>query len=77
MLTGGGTDGSTGIRCVRKGSGVVLAQDPRSCAAPGMPESAIATGCVDHVLPLGEIGAALGAIVTGRSGAAPRLETGT
>jgi two-component system chemotaxis response regulator CheB len=27
--------------------------------SPGMPNSAIATGCVDHVLPLDHIGVAL------------------
>lgn len=76
VLTGGDSDGSTGVRFVHKGGGVVIAQDPLSCAAPGMPQAAIATGCVDHVLSLEEIGAALVAMVTRRSGAAPLPETG-
>ena len=76
VLTGGDSDGSAGVKFIRKGGGVVVAQDPQSCAARGMPESAIATGCVDHVLPLGEIGPALAAMVTGRSGAAPVPEAG-
>ncbi len=77
VLTGGDSDGSTGVQFIRKGGGVVIAQDPLTCAAPSMPQSAIATGCVDHVLPLGEIGTALAAMVTRRSGAAPLPETGS
>lgn len=76
VLTGGDDDGSSGVQFIRKGGGVVIAQDPQSCAAPGMPQSAIATGCVDHVLPLGEIGAALVAMVPRRSGAALLPEIG-
>lgn len=34
---------------------LTLTQDPATAAAPGMPRSAIATGMVDYVLPLGEI----------------------
>ena len=65
VLTGGDGDGSGGVRRVREAGGVVIAQEPASCAAPGMPESAIATGCVGTVLPLREIGPTLVALVTG------------
>ncbi len=76
VLTGGGADGSTGVQFIRKGSGVVIAQDPLSCVAPSMPQSAIATGCVDRVVRLEQIGPALVALVNERSGAAPLAETG-
>ena len=76
VLTGGGADGSSGVQFIRKGGGVVIAQDPLSCAAPSMPQSAIATGCVDHVVRLEQIGPALVALVNERSGAAPLADTG-
>lgn len=66
VLTGWDSDGSGGVRFIREGGGVVIAQDPLSCVAPSMPQSAIATGCVDRVLPLGEIGPALVNMIAGR-----------
>jgi two-component system chemotaxis response regulator CheB len=77
VLTGGDGDGSDGVRFIRKAGGIVIAQDPASCPAPSMPESAIATGDVHHVLPLGEIGPALVRLVTGRSPASLLSETGS
>lgn len=77
VLTGGGADGSNGVGFIRKGGGVVIAQDPLSCIAPGMPASAIATGFVDHVLPPELIGTTLVALVTGHSAAAPLSKTGS
>jgi len=74
VLTGWDSDGSGGVPFIRKGGGVVIAQDPLSCAAPGMPQAAIATGSVDHVLTLEGIGPALVNLVTGCS-AAPHSET--
>ncbi len=59
VLTGSGQDGATGVRAVKKMGGTVLAQDEESSAYFGMPGAAIATGCVDFVLPLDEIAAAL------------------
>ena len=75
VLTGYDSDGEGGVRFVRKGGGVVIAQDPPSCVAPGMPQSAIATGCVDRVLPLGAIGPALVKMLTGRPATALPCET--
>jgi two-component system, chemotaxis family, protein-glutamate methylesterase/glutaminase len=58
MLTGSDTDGSVGVRCVKDAGGLVLAQDG-GAAYGRMPESAIASGAVDQVLPLAEIAPAL------------------
>ncbi|WP_138735658.1 chemotaxis protein CheB [Modestobacter excelsi] len=52
VLTGRLSDGAAGARAVRRAGGRVLAQDPDEAAAPGMPTAALATGCVEHVLPL-------------------------
>ena len=52
VLTGRLSDGAAGVRAVRRAGGRVLAQDPADAEAPGMPSAALATGCVEHVVPL-------------------------
>ena len=68
VLTGTGSDGSMGVQAIKKMRGTVIAQDPDSAEFSGMPEAAMATGCVDFVLPLTEIAGALLALVTGTGG---------
>jgi two-component system chemotaxis response regulator CheB len=63
VLTGLGRDGADGVRAVKTGGGRVLAQDPATAQEDGMPRAAIATGCVDSVLPLVLIGPALLALL--------------
>ena len=55
ILTGANEDGAYGIQQVRRRGGLTIAQDPRSAERPEMPEAAIATGAVQHVLALDEI----------------------
>ncbi len=55
VLTGTGTDGAAGIEQVKKHGGVTIAQDQQTSEHFGMPQSAIATGQVDFILPLEEI----------------------
>ena len=52
VLSGSGSDGNNGVRAIRQAGGTVLAQDPVSAEFRGMPEAAIATGCVDQIVPL-------------------------
>ena len=59
VLSGTGTDGSSGIKAVRDGGGLVIAQDPEDAGHDGMPRSAIMTGAVDVVLPSAQIPAHL------------------
>jgi two-component system, chemotaxis family, protein-glutamate methylesterase/glutaminase len=59
VLTGTGVDGATGVRALKGVGGTTIAQDPSGAAHRGMPQAACATGCVDFVLPLSRIGAAL------------------
>ena len=59
VLTGASADGAAGARRVRERGGSVVAQDPATAESPVMPKAAIATGAVDHVLPLAEIAAYL------------------
>jgi two-component system chemotaxis response regulator CheB len=65
VLTGSGRDGSLGVEGMKKMGGTVIAQDVASAQFGGMPAAAIETGCVDFVLPLGEIAQALITLVTG------------
>jgi two-component system CheB/CheR fusion protein len=51
VLSGGGSDGSRGIRHVREAGGLVVAQDLESAQFDGMPKAAIETGVVHHTLP--------------------------
>jgi two-component system CheB/CheR fusion protein len=51
ILSGTGSDGALGVQAIAEEGGIVFAQDPASAKFDGMPRSAIATGCVDFVLP--------------------------
>jgi len=51
ILSGTGGDGAQGLRAVKGGGGLVLAQAPESTEFDGMPRSALATGLVDFELP--------------------------
>jgi two-component system CheB/CheR fusion protein len=64
ILSGTGSDGALGVQAIAEEGGVVFAQDPASAKFDGMPRSAIATGCVDFVLPPGEIAAELARIAS-------------
>ncbi|MCA1656896.1 MAG: chemotaxis protein CheB [Actinobacteria bacterium] len=59
VLTGRLSDGADGVRSVKRAGGRVLAQDPADAHAPDMPRAALATGCVEHVVPLHMIAPAL------------------
>ena len=51
ILSGTGSDGTSGIRAIKEELGMVMVQAEESAAFDGMPRSAIATGLVDFVLP--------------------------
>lgn len=55
VLSGTGQDGSLGLRAIKEGGGMTIAQDEATAKYPGMPRSAAATGYVDHVLAVQEI----------------------
>ena len=59
VLTGYGIDGCHGVEAIGRMGGYVIAQEPSTAEAPGMPSSAIQTGYVNAILPLNEIGPAL------------------
>ena len=47
IVSGTGSDGSLGLKAIKGGGGLVLAQSPETTEYDGMPRSAIATGMVD------------------------------
>ena len=55
VLTGTGSDGTLGIKDIKAHGGFVLVQDPNEAEYDGMPQSAIATGLADFVLPVAKI----------------------
>ncbi|MDQ5987114.1 MAG: Protein-glutamate methylesterase/protein-glutamine glutaminase [Syntrophus sp. SKADARSKE-3] len=64
ILSGTGNDGTLGARAVKGEGGLVIAQTPESAEFEGMPQSVIATGMVDFVLPPAEMPAQLIAYAT-------------
>lgn len=59
ILSGTASDGSLGITAIKNEGGITFAQDSKSAKYDGMPSSAVATRCVDFVLPPAGIAAEL------------------
>jgi two-component system chemotaxis response regulator CheB len=67
ILTGSGTDGASGVSAIKRMGGMVIVQNEASAEFPGMPRAALQTACVDLVLPLEDIAAALQRVVGPRA----------
>ena len=67
VLSGGGSDGTLGIKAIKAGGGLTVAQgsDGSHPRHASMPESAVASGLVDLVLPVQDIPAKLVAFARG------------
>ena len=59
VLTGRLDDAAAGVRTLKRYGGRTIVQDPAAAQAPGMPLAALATGCVDLVMPVPHIAPAL------------------
>lgn len=55
ILSGTGSDGTTGAKSVKDEGGMVIAQKPESAEYDGMPRSVITSGIVDYVLTPSEM----------------------
>ena len=51
ILSGTANDGTLGLAAIKDNAGITFAQDANSAKYDGMPNSAIASGVVDYVLP--------------------------
>ncbi len=65
IMTGMGDDGAEAMRNVRGRGGRTIAESAETAIIFGMPNEAIRTGCVDEVLPLGQIAGAIERLCTG------------
>jgi two-component system CheB/CheR fusion protein len=59
ILSGLGSDGSDGVKAIKKAGGIVIARDPHSSEFSSMPSNAIATGMVDFILEPQDMPAAI------------------
>ncbi|MFZ0927771.1 MAG: chemotaxis response regulator protein-glutamate methylesterase [Syntrophobacteraceae bacterium] len=65
ILTGMGSDGTLGLRLLKRNGCYVIAQDETSCVVFGMPKAAIEAGVVDVVVPMEQIASRIIASVRG------------
>ena len=65
ILTGMGSDGTLGLRLLKRHGCFVIAQDEASCVVYGMPKAAAEAGVVDEILPLKSIASRITAFVKG------------
>ncbi|MDA8137398.1 MAG: chemotaxis response regulator protein-glutamate methylesterase [Desulfobacteraceae bacterium] len=57
IMTGMGSDGTAGLKIMKRNGAYVIAQDEASCVVFGMPKEPIESGIVDVVAPLDRIAA--------------------
>jgi len=65
VLSGTRDDGTAGLAVIKAQGGLAIVQDPADAMYPGMPTSALDHVAVDVVVPSGEIGGAIAAMVNG------------
>jgi two-component system CheB/CheR fusion protein len=59
LLSGAGSDGAAGLQAIKRHGGQTFVQSPESCRYDSMPRAALATGVVDNVLAVEDMGARL------------------
>jgi two-component system chemotaxis response regulator CheB len=65
ILTGMGSDGTIGLKLLKRHGCFVIAQDEASSVVYGMPKAAVDAGVADVILPLSSIAGRIGAVVKG------------
>jgi two-component system, chemotaxis family, protein-glutamate methylesterase/glutaminase len=63
VLTGTRDDGASGLAAIKAAGGGTIVQDPQEALYAGMPASALAQVVVDAVVPSGQIGGTIAAMV--------------
>ena len=64
ILTGNLDDGTAGLWAVKQLGGVAIVQDPEDAMFPSMPESALQSVKVDHVVPIDDLAPLLGRLTS-------------
>jgi two-component system chemotaxis response regulator CheB len=72
VLSGALSDGTAGLRAIKRCNGLAVVQDPQDADMPEMPQNALRHAEVDHVVPMQAMGALLSKLT--RQEAAPRPE---
>ena len=65
ILTGMGSDGTIGLRLLKRNGCYVIAQSEESCVVYGMPKAAVEAGVVDAVLPIEAIASRITSVIRG------------
>ena len=73
ILSGALSDGTAGLRAVKRCGGVAVVQDPEEALVPDMPRNALRYVDVDHVVPVAGMAPLLGALARETAGAAPDI----
>lgn len=68
ILSGTGTDGTNGTVAIKAAGGITCAQSLDSAKYTGMPQSAIDSGTVDHIVTPEGFGTLLGKLLAGKEG---------
>lgn len=70
ILTGMGSDGSKGIRQLKKSDPktIIIAEDKETSVVYGMPKAAVLTNCVDHVAKLPQVSEIISGIMSKKRG---------
>ncbi|MBV8394613.1 MAG: chemotaxis protein CheB [Alphaproteobacteria bacterium] len=72
VLSGSLSDGSVGLRAIKRCGGVAVVQDPEEAAMPSMPRNALLNADIDYVRSLADLPALLSRLV--REPAGPPVE---
>jgi two-component system chemotaxis response regulator CheB len=59
VLTGMGSDGTSGARHIKQAGGQVIAEHASTSTVYGMPRSVVEAGLADRVVPLSEVASTL------------------
>src|SRR5215831_15742254 len=65
ILSGSNRDGADGIAAIKRAGGITMAQNPETAEYRVMPQAAIDTGCVDHIVSLDRMGETLSRLLVG------------
>lgn len=65
IMTGMGSDGSLGLRLMKKSGSSIIAQNEETCVVYGMPKKPVEEGIVDIIAPLDQIAAEIYRVAKG------------
>ncbi len=73
VLSGALSDGSAGLRAIKRCNGVTIVQDPQDAEYPSMPRNALAHVDVDHCVAAADLGSLVARVVAEPAGPTPRI----